>query len=138
MAASIIMDMMQRTLVKEGEKEVQDIFRGKRVERIMVGSEVAVVSVYSTRDRAVVVVTLGEVAGLMMIFPVGEGEDLLTMEQINKMDVAIIALVMVNVHKKSCRSVFNILVHFNHPISSNKHPGSYLKFKLKGGRGGGA
>ena len=40
-------------------------------------------------------------------------------------------------HKKSCRSVFNILVHFNHPISSNKHPGSYLKFKLKGGRGGG-
>ena len=97
MAASIIMDMMQRTLVKEGEKEVQDIFRGKRVERIMVGSEVAVVSVYSTRDRAVVVVTLGEVAGLMMIFPVGEGEgeDLLTMEKINKMDVAIIALVMV-------------------------------------------
>ena len=95
MAASIIMDMMQRTLVKEGEKEVQDIFRGKRVERIMVGSEVAVVSVFSTRDRAVVVVTLGEVAGLMMIFPVGEGEDLLTMEQINKMNVAIIALVMV-------------------------------------------
>ena len=95
MAASIIMDMMQRTLVKEGEKEVQDIFRGERVERIMVGSEVAVVSVYSTRDRAVVVVTLGEVAGLMMIFPVGEGEDLLTMEQINKMNVAIIELVMV-------------------------------------------
>ena len=27
-AASIIMDMMQRILVKEGEKEVQDIFRG--------------------------------------------------------------------------------------------------------------
>ena len=95
MAASIIMDMMQRTLVKEGEKEVQDIFRGERVERFMVGSEVAVVSVYSTRDRAVVVVTLGEVAGLMMIFPVGEGEDLLTVEQINKMNVAIIALVLV-------------------------------------------
>ena len=31
----------------------------------------------------------------MMIFPVGEEEDLLTMEQINKMNVAIIALVMV-------------------------------------------
>ena len=29
MAASIIIDMMQRTLVKKGEKEVQDIFRGK-------------------------------------------------------------------------------------------------------------
>ena len=48
------------------------------------GSEVAVVYIFSTRDRAVVVVTLGEVAGLMMIFPVGEGEDLLTVEQINK------------------------------------------------------
>ena len=61
------------------------------------GSEVAVVYILSTRDRAVVVVTLREVAGLMMIFPVGEGEgeDLLTMEQINKMNVAIIALVMV-------------------------------------------
>ena len=42
-----------------------------------------------------VVVTLGEVAGLMRIFPVGEGEDLLTMEQINKMNVAMIASVMV-------------------------------------------
>ena len=95
MAASIIMDMMQRALVEEGEKEVQDIFRGERVESLLVGSEVAVVHIQSTRDQAVVVVTLGEVAGLMMIFPVGEGEDLLTMEQINKMNVAIIALVMV-------------------------------------------
>ena len=65
------------------------------MEGLLVGSEVAVVYIFSTRDRAVVVVTLGEVAGLMMIFPVGEGEDLLTMEQINKMNVAIIALVMV-------------------------------------------
>ena len=95
MAASIIMDMMQRILVEEGEKEVQDIFRGERVESVLVGSEVAVVYINSTRDQAVVVVTLGEVAGLMMIFPVGEGEDLLTMEQINKMNVAIIMLVMV-------------------------------------------
>ena len=95
MAASIIMDMMQRALVEEGEKEVQDFFRGERVESLLVGSEVAVVHIQSTRDQAVVVVTLGEVAGLMMIFPVGEGEDLLTMEQINKMNVAIIALVMV-------------------------------------------
>ena len=31
----------------------------------------------------------------MMIFPVGEGEDLLKMEQSNKMNVAKIALVMV-------------------------------------------
>ena len=95
MAASIIMDMMQRILVKEGEKEVQDIFRGERVESVLVGSEVAVVYINSTRDQAVVVVTLGEVAGLMMIYPVGEGEDLSTMEQINKTNIAIIALVMV-------------------------------------------
>ena len=94
-AASIVMDIMQRTLVEEGEKEVQDIFRGERVESFLVGSEVAVVYVHSIRDRAVVVVTLGEVAGLMRIFPVGEGEDLLTMEQINKMNVAVIASVMV-------------------------------------------
>ena len=95
MAASIVMDIMQRALVEEGEKEVQDIFRGERVEGWLVGSEVAVVYINSTRDRAVVVVTLGEVAGLMMIFPVGEGEDLLTVEQINKMNVAIIAMVLV-------------------------------------------
>ena len=93
-AASIVMDIMQRALVKEGEKEVQDIFRGERVERFLVGSEVAVVYVFPTGDPAVVVVSLGEVAGLMRIFPVGEGEDLLTMEQINKMNVAMIALVM--------------------------------------------
>ena len=95
MAASIIMDMMQRILVEEEEKEVQDIFRGERVESVLVGSEVAVVYINSTRDQAVVVVTLGEVAGLMMIYPVGEGEDLSTMEQINKTNIAIIALVMV-------------------------------------------
>ena len=95
MAASIIMDMMQRILVEEGEKEVQDIFRGERVESVLVGSEVAVVYINSTRDQAVVVVILGEVAGLMMIYPVGEGEDLSTMEQIKKTNVAIIALVMV-------------------------------------------
>ena len=95
MAASIIMDMMQRTLVEEGEKEVQDIFRGERVESFLVGSEVAVVYIQSTRDQAVVVVILGEMAGQMMIYPVGQGEDLLTMEQINKMNVAMIELVMV-------------------------------------------
>ena len=94
-AASIVMDMMQRALEKEEEKEVQDIFREEWVESFPVGSEVAVVYICSTRDPAEVVVTLGEMVGLMMIFPVGEGEDLLSIEQINKMNVAIIALVMV-------------------------------------------
>ena len=65
------------------------------MESFLVGSEVAVVYSHSTEDPAVVVVTLGEVAGLMMIFPVGEGEDLLKMEQSNKMNFAKIALVMV-------------------------------------------
>ena len=64
------------------------------MESFLVGSELAVVYVHSTEDPAMVVVTLGEVAGLMMIIPVREG-DLLTMEQINKMNVAIIALVLV-------------------------------------------
>ena len=95
MAASIVMDIMQRTLVEEGEKEVRDIFTGERVESFLGGSEVAVVQVIPTGDPAVVVVTLGEVAGLMRIFPVGEVEGLLTMEQIKKMYVAIIVLVMV-------------------------------------------
>ena len=65
------------------------------MESFLVGSEAAVVYLFPTEDPAVVVVTLGEVAGLMMIFPVGEGEDLLKMEQSNKMNVAKIALVMV-------------------------------------------
>ena len=65
------------------------------MESFLVGSEAAVVYLFSTEDPAVVVVTLGEVAGLMMIFPLGEGEDLLKMEQSNKMNVAKIALVMV-------------------------------------------
>ena len=43
------------------------------MESFLVGSEVAVVYVHSTEDPAVVVVTLGEVARLMMIFPVREG-----------------------------------------------------------------
>ena len=43
------------------------------MESFLVGSELAVVYVHSTEDPAVVVVTLGEVAGLMMIFPVREG-----------------------------------------------------------------
>ena len=43
------------------------------MESFLVGSELAVVYVHSTEDPAVVVVTLGEVARLMMIFPVREG-----------------------------------------------------------------
>ena len=89
-AASTVMDKMQRAL----GLEVQDIFRGEKVESMEVGSEVVVVFVQSTGDRAEVEATLEDVVGLMNIFPVGEGEDLSTMEQISRMNVAIIALVM--------------------------------------------
>ena len=98
-AASTQMDTIQYAqsiLVggKEGGKEVSDIIKGERVDGIGVGLEVAVVFVHQRRDRAEVEVILGEVVGLMNIFPVGEGEVLLTMEQVSVMNVAIIALVM--------------------------------------------
>ena len=91
-AASTQMDTIQSLVV--GGKEVSDIIKGERVEGIGVGLEVAVVFVHQGGDRAEVEVILGEVVGLMNIFPVGEGEVLLTMEQVSVMNVAIIALVM--------------------------------------------
>ena len=91
-AASSQMDTIQRFVV--GGKEVSDIIKGERVESIGVGLEVVVVFVHQRRDRAEVEVILGEVVGLMNIFPVGEGEVLLTMGQVSVMNVAIIALVM--------------------------------------------
>ena len=94
-AASTQMDTIQNAQrIIVGGKEVSDIIKGERVEGIGVGLEVAVVFVHERRDRAEVEVILGEVVGLMNIFPVGEGEVLLTMEQVSLMNVAIIALVM--------------------------------------------
>ena len=94
-AASTQMDTIQyaQRILLRG-KEVLDIIKGERVEGIGVGLEVAVVFVHQGGDRAEVEVILGEVVGLMNIFPVGEGEVLLTMEQVSVMNVAIIALVM--------------------------------------------
>ena len=94
-AASTQMDTIQYAHpFMVGGKEVSDIIKGERVDRFGVGLEVAVVFVHQGRDRAEVEVILGEVVGLMNIFPVGEGEVLLTMEQVSVMNVAIIALVM--------------------------------------------
>ena len=94
-AASTQMDTIQNAQrIIVGGKEVSDIIKGERVEGIGVGLEVAVVFVQEGRDRAEVEVILGEVVGLMNIFPVGEGEVLLTMEQVSVMNVAITALVM--------------------------------------------
>ena len=88
------MDKFQRGINFLLGGKLSDIIKEEWVERIGVGLEVAVVFVQEGRDRAEVEVILGEVVGLMNIFPVGEGEVLLTMEQVSLMNVAIIALVM--------------------------------------------
>ena len=75
---------MERLLVVEyKEKEVKDIFREERVERIWVDSEVAVVFVEATTELVAMVVTPGEMEVGIKLFSVGEGEDLLTLGQIN-------------------------------------------------------
>ena len=81
--------------MKKQVKGVKDISMEEKVERITVGSEVAVVFIKKTGELVAVEVTLGEVEVLMRIFPVGEGEDLLTMEQIRKTNVVTTALDMV-------------------------------------------
>lgn len=53
--------------------EAQDIFRGVRVECMREGSEVALVFIIATRDRAEVEVTVGEVAGLKEVSCGGGG-----------------------------------------------------------------
>ena len=77
--------VMERLLVvgDKEEEEVKDIFREERVTRIRVDSEVAVVFVEPTTELVVVVVTLGEMEVGIKLFPVGEGEDLLTLGQIS-------------------------------------------------------
>ena len=82
MAASSVMERLLVVGDKE-EEEVKDIFREERVARIRVDSEVAVVFVEPTTELVVVVVTLGEMEVGIKLFPVGEGEDLLTLEQIS-------------------------------------------------------
>ena len=95
-AVSTAMDKIHRSINMK-EKGVKDILTEERVERVAVGSEEAVV-LMDTKwelELAAVEVTLGEEEVYMWIFPVGEAEDLLTMEQIRKMTVVTIALDMV-------------------------------------------
>ena len=98
-AASTVMDKVLRTLLV---KEVKDIFREERVEVERVGLEVAVVYVdvavvleKITAELEAVEVTLEEMVELMNSFLVEEGVDLLTMGQISRMNVVLIALKMV-------------------------------------------
>ena len=65
------------------------------MERITVGSEVVAEIQLTLGELAAVEVTLGELDVLMKIPPVVVEEDLLTVEQIRKMNVVIIRLEMV-------------------------------------------
>ena len=81
-----------------GEEEVKvakDFSTVERVERITVGSEVAAEIQLTMGELAAVEVTLGELEVLMKIPLVVVEEDLLTVEQIRKMNVVIIRLEMV-------------------------------------------
>ena len=91
-AASTVMEVvLQKVLVKEAK----DIFTEEWVDMPGVGSEVAVVFLEATVELEVVEVTLEEMVELMNSFPVGEGVDLLTMGQINTMNVVLIGVDMV-------------------------------------------
>ena len=81
-----------------GEEEVKvakDFSMVERVERITVGSEVAAEIQLTLGELAAVEVTPGELEVLMKIPLVVVEEDLLTVEQIRKMNVVIIRLEMV-------------------------------------------
>ena len=98
-AASTVMDKVLRAVLV---KEVKNIFREERVEMVRVGLEVAVVYVEGavilekvTAELEAVEVTLEEMVELMNSFLVEEGEDLLTMGKISRMNVVLIGMDMV-------------------------------------------
>ena len=80
---------------EEEVKVVKDFSMVERVERITVGLEVAAEIQLTMGELAAVEVTLGELDVLMKIPLVVVEEDLLTVEQIRKMNVVIIRLEMV-------------------------------------------
>ena len=90
-AASTVMGKIHSSL----KMEVKDIFKEEMVDMVGVGSEVAVGYVQATVELEEVEVTLEEMVELMNSFPVGEGEDLLTVGQISTMNVVSIPMNMV-------------------------------------------
>ena len=90
-AASTVMGKIHSLL----KMEVKDIFKEEMVDMVGVGSEVAVGYVQATVELEEVEVTLEEMVELMNSFPVGEGEDLLTVGQISTMNVVSIPMNMV-------------------------------------------
>ena len=91
-AASTVMDKVLRAVLVE---EVKDIFKEERVEMVRVGLEVVVVYMEVTVELEAVEVTLEEMVELMNSFLVEEGEDLLTVGQISRMNVVLIGMDMV-------------------------------------------
>ena len=96
-AASTVMETILRAVLV---KEVKDIFREERVELLRVGLEVAVVYEEVAVVLEAVEVTLEEMGVRVMNFPVGEGVYLLTMGKISKMNVASIAMNMVELSSR--------------------------------------
>ena len=94
MAAAAASTLMDKVLWAVLVEEVKDIFKEERVEIIGVGLEVAVVYVQETVELEAVEVTLEEMVELMNSF-VEEGEDLLTVGQISRMNVVLIGMDMV-------------------------------------------
>ena len=90
-AAFTVMDKVLRPVLVE---EVKDMFKEDGVDMLGVGSEVVVVFVEATVELEEVEVTLGEMVQLMNSSPAGEEVDLLTMEQISKMNVVSMAIKM--------------------------------------------
>ena len=95
MAAAAASTLMDKVLWAVLVEEVKDIFKEERVEIIGVGLEVAVVYVEVTVELEAVEVTLEEMVELMNSFLVEEGEDLLTVGQISRMNVVLIGMDMV-------------------------------------------
>ena len=82
------------------EKEAKDFFREEWVEELsttmlMAGLEGAVALMEGEGVLEVEEATLGEVAGIMNMTPVEEGEDLTMLERISKMNAVIKQLDMV-------------------------------------------
>ena len=82
------------------EKEAKDFFREEWVEEpgitmLLVGLEGAVALMEGEEVLEVEEATLGEVAGIMRMTPVEEGEDLTMLERISKVNAVIKQLDMV-------------------------------------------
>ena len=82
------------------EKEAKDFFKGEWVEEpgitmLLAGLEGAVAVMDEEEVLEVEEATLGEVAGIMKMTPVEEGEDLTMLERISRMNAVIKQLDMV-------------------------------------------